>query len=306
MKGSCAIVIPVYTLNLSSIEKAGLLNSVERLSDYDIFFLHKESLDIALFYQLIKLTPSQVNHCRAISVEDCWLESVKSYSKLLFQGWFYQRFQGWDYMLIFQQDAWLFGDGRDLAFWINKGYTYIGAPWTSHLGPDTPDMGVGNGGFSLRHVPSMIRICTSFKTKIVPVFRFRKLAYRMGLFRRYHLFPRSMWPQLFSKRLIVFFKMSLGWHNTLAYFSEIVGTQEDHLISLFSPLVFPWMRIPPMAEAAAFSVETNPRETCSYYQVSRPFGCHAWEMYDREFWIKAYPEEFRAALGVEDASTHGS
>ena len=299
MNKSCVVVIPIYTLEFTCSEKAGMLHCMERLKDYDIFFLHKQSIKPANIFESLALTKAQEQRCRSGAVADEWLHSTRTYSSLLFQGWFYRIFEEWDYMLIFQQDAWLLGSGGDLAWWIDKGYTYIGAPWTGNLGPDTPDTGVGNGGFSLRHVRAMIRICESVKTSTVPVFRWRKLAYRMTLFRRYHLFPVSQWPVIFCKRFAVFVAMSFGWNNTLSYFSNVVGTQEDHLISLFAPLVFPWMRIPSMAEAAAFSVETNPRATCAHYQVQRPFGCHAWAKHDPEFWLVTYPDEFSSLAGCE-------
>lgn len=300
MKQSCVVVVPIYTLKLTCSEKTGLLHCIEKLSNYNIFFLHKQSIPAASIFECISLSAAQAESCRFAAIADEWLLSTRTYSLLLFQGWFYRMFEEWEYMLIFQQDAWVLGSGEELAQWINKGYTYIGAPWTGHLGPDTPDTGVGNGGFSLRHVGAMIRICESVKTSYVPVFRWGKLAYRMTLFRRYHLFPLAQWPLIFCKRFVVFVAMSFGWNNTLAYFSRIVGTQEDHLISLFAPLVFPWMRIPSMAEAAAFSVETNPRATCAHYQVQRPFGCHAWSKHDREFWLSTFPEEFSSLIGCEE------
>lgn len=300
MKRSCVVVIPIYTLVLTCSEKAALLHCVEQLIHYDIFFLHKQSISAASIFKAIPLSEEQSRSCLSGPIADHWLMTVRTYSSLLFQGWFYRMFEEWDYMLIFQQDAWLLGGEEELAGWINKGYTYIGAPWTGHLGPDTPDTGVGNGGFSLRHIDAMIRICESARSKYSPVFRWRRLAYRMTLFRRYHLFPSSQWPLIFCKRLVVFIAMSFGWHNTLIYFARIVGTQEDHLISLFAPLVYPWMRVPSMAEAAAFSVETNPRQTCAHYQVKRPLGCHAWAKHNREFWLETYPEEFASVLGCEE------
>ncbi len=228
----------------------------------------------------------------ALAIEDSWLASIDTYNAMLLQPWFYRLFSEWDYLLIYQLDAWILRD--DLDEWLNKGYTYIGAPWTGHLGPDTPDIGVGNGGFSLRNVSEMIRICESSLWRWMPVFRWRKLAYRMTLFRRYSLFPWQQRPLLFAKRLLLFLAMSFGWHNTLDYYAKI-GTQEDHLWSLFAPCVFGWMRIPSMAEAAAFAVETNPRQTFAAYGVCRPLGCHAWEKHDREFWTTTFPHEFDVA-----------
>jgi len=300
VKGSCVVVIPIYTINLSSTEIAGFHHCLARLKGFPICFLHKNSLELSTIFDAISLSSEQVRSCFSVAIDEQWLLSARTYRSLLFQGWFYRLFEKWDYLLIFQQDAWILGAANGLVKWIDKDYTYVGAPWTCHLGPDTPDMGVGNGGFSLRHVAAMIRVCESFKVNYFPVFRWGKLAYRMPLFRRYHLFPAAQWPSIFCKRLLVFVAMSFGWHNTLHYFSRTAGTQEDHLISLFAPLVFPWMRIPSMAEAAEFSVETNPRATCSYYNVIRPFGCHAWEKHDREFWLSTYPKEFKSVISCEE------
>jgi len=251
--------------------------------------LHKESIDILGLLNRCGCTEVDRGRIRVNAVDDHWLTSVSTYNAMLLQSWFYQLFDDWNYLLIFQLDAWILGD--DLAAWLEKSYTYIGAPWTGHLGPDTPDVGVGNGGLSLRCVSEMIRICESPLWRFMPVFRWRKLAYRMTLFRRYHLFPRSQRPLLFLKRSCLFVAMSLGWRNTLAYYAEI-GIQEDHVLSVYAPCVYRWIRLPTMADAAAFSIESNPRQTMAEYQVGRPFGCHAWEKHDREFWVAKFPLDF--------------
>ena len=50
-------------------------------------------------------------------------------------------------------DAFVFKD--ELKYWCNLGYDYIGAPWFDRYHEstmDSPIIGVGNGGFSLRRV----------------------------------------------------------------------------------------------------------------------------------------------------------
>jgi hypothetical protein len=284
------VIIPVYAAELSQSEQAALICCIDRLRDRQIFLLHKASIDINSVLDQLGVAVVDRKRIKCGSVEDKWLSSVASYNAMLLQGWFYRMFANWSYVLIYQLDAWVFGDA--LGEWLAKAYTYVGAPWTGHLGPDTPDTGVGNGGFSLRCVAEMIRICESPRWRFVPVFRWRILAYRMTLLRRYHLFPVPQRPLLFAKRLALFVAMSLGWRNTLAYYASI-GIQEDHVLSVYAPLVFPWMRIPSMAEAATFSVETNPRQTFAAYGITRPFGCHAWEKHDRDFWLATFPHDFK-------------
>ena len=280
-------------MQLSRAEMLALRVCVSRTQPYSIRIIHKRSIDMTVFLDRCRLSQSELERIEVIPIDDHWLASVATYNQMLLQSWFYRLFANWTHLLIFQLDAWILRD--DLAAWLAKNYSYIGAPWTGHLGSDTPDVGVGNGGLSLRCVSEMIRICESPLWLYMPVFRWRKLAWRMTLFRRYHLFPPSQRPLLFVKRLCLFVAMSFGWRNTLAHYARI-GIQEDHVISVYAPCVYSWIRIPTMDEAAAFSVETNPRQTFKEYGVKRPFGCHAWEKHDRDFWLSTFPLDFLEAF----------
>jgi hypothetical protein len=288
---SCVVVVPLHTLELHANEVAALANALEKLSDHEFVLLHKHSIPPRQL--LDRLGLRMVERKRAIycmAVADECLASIKSYNSMLMQAWFYRLFKAWDYLLIFQLDAWILGS--NLLDWLQKKYSYVGAPWTGELGPDTPDSGVGNGGLSLRKVKDMLAIFEDQKRlRSVPVFRLGFLAWRMTLFRLYDRFPVWQWPLLFLKRVILFVRMSLGWHNTLDYFIGI-GIQEDHVLGIYVPHVFPWFRLPPMEEAAEFAIEANPRRTREYYGIKRPFGCHAWEKFDRKFWVETYPDEF--------------
>ena len=84
----------------------------------------------------------------------------------------------------------------------------------------------------------------------------------------------------------------LDWQNIPPCYAS-TGPRGDHLLFVYALLTFPWMRIASMAEAATFSVETNPCQTFAAYGISRPFGCHAWEKHDRDFWLATFPDEFQ-------------
>lgn len=294
MKSSCVVVFPIYAIVLSRAEQASLLNCISKWRDYGLLFVYMQSLDMSTIFQAIASLGLPSLPCGAETVEDKWLQSVESYNSMLSHGWFYRHFQGWKYVLIHQLDAWLLGE--NLEQWVDKGCACIGAAWANHFGPDTPDLAIGNGGFSLRRVDEMIRICESFQTAHVSLFRWGGLAYRGALFRRTLFFSWSQWPPLFFKRLLIFRRMFMGWGSTLSSYARI-GIQADHLISVCAPWVFPWMRLPSLAEAAAFAVETNPRHTCAHSLIRQPFGCHAWEKHDRDFCLAAFPEEFARAMG---------
>ena len=90
-----------------------------------------------------------------------FFQSVQSYSRLCLESFFYSRFENFDYMLIYQPDAFVFRD--ELHDWCTKGYDYVGAPWPWLLLQDIPKEGlhwhrVGNGGFSLRRIAAMLRV----------------------------------------------------------------------------------------------------------------------------------------------------
>lgn len=80
--------------------------------------------------------------------------SRKSYSEMMLNPLFYERFVSYDYLLVYQLDAFVFSD--QLIRFCNLGYDYIGAPWINgisvHTNSNSKVMYVGNGGFSLRNV----------------------------------------------------------------------------------------------------------------------------------------------------------
>lgn len=289
---TCAIVVPLYTLQLSPEEKASLSTTLRRLRRYTFVVLHKASVPPARVQRVISSTGIHNLSVVFQSISDSDLESVSSYNFMLLQPWFYRLFLSWDYILIVQLDAWIFKTNLDL--WLQKKYTYIGAPWISTLGSDTPEHGVGNGGLSLRHVQSFLKIVSSRKFYRAPVFTGFELLHRIGVFWKYRHIPLCLRPQYFLKRVIVFFRMSFGWHNTLAYYSSL-QTPEDRIFGIYSPHVFHWMRIPSLEQAAAFAIETNPLETFRFNGNKTPFGCHAWEKYNKEFWLTTFSVEFSKA-----------
>lgn len=284
--------MPVYQDRFTAVEAAALRVCSERLRDHAMVIVHRRACSTEAVRSLVEpqLLTQQERHY--VPVENCWLASVEAYNSMLLQAWFYRLFSAWDYLLIFQLDAWIFRN--DLNDWLSKGFTYIGAPWVRDLGDDTPDTGVGNGGLSLRCVESFIRILESPRNRFWPVFRWNTLAWRICLFRRYEVLPVALRPVYFIKRLLLFALMSLGWRNTLNYYIAD-NKLEDHFYSFFAPLVHRWMRIPSLQEAALFSIETNPGATLQM-AGKLPFGCHAWQKYDQDFWLIQCPEEFKILL----------
>ena len=80
-----------------------------------------------------------------------------TYSALLKRPEFYERFIDFSHILIYQTDALIYRKISDQYFQ----YDYIGAPWTQSN--QCAKTCAGNGGFSLRNVKTMIRVCEPFR-----------------------------------------------------------------------------------------------------------------------------------------------
>ncbi len=163
------VVIPIYKREITNTERAALRNCARILSRYELVFAHPRELDLSIYQELApqaQFTPFPKSY----------FSSIAGYNKLLVNDFFYRMFSGFQYLLIFQLDAWVFKDS--LLEWSRKGYDYIGAPWIEEPKPDKTSAlipftklcvnRVGNGGLSLRKVSSHLRIASLLR----PIFRF--------------------------------------------------------------------------------------------------------------------------------------
>ena len=99
-------------------------------------------------------------YCTVETFDPQYFSNRKLYSRMMLSPQFYTRFLAYDYILIYQLDAFVFSDR--LPEFCELGYDYIGAPWpwaypfvcsASPAQVFIQRTGlVGNGGFSLRNV----------------------------------------------------------------------------------------------------------------------------------------------------------
>ena len=61
---------------------------------------------------------------------------------------------------------------------------------------------------------------------------------------------------------------------------------EDIFWSIYAPLLFPFFKVPNLYNAIGFAFEQEPQQFYKLNNNELPFGCHAWEKYDSEFWKK--------------------
>lgn len=165
---TCVVAIPVYKPVPSDSEKLSLEQASKVLGQYNIALFCPESLEISSY---LKICPQ----AQVIRFEDAYFEGIAGYNRLMFSTHFYRTFWEYDYLLIYQLDAFVFRD--ELSEWCTKGYDYVGAPWI--VPPPLTKKPivnlqkcfvnrVGNGGLSLRKVKSHYRNVLFFR----PILRF--------------------------------------------------------------------------------------------------------------------------------------
>lgn len=143
-----AVIVPVYKEKLSELEQISLQQLLRVLGKYPIIFVGPDGLSIDY--------GKGTEDIPLVYFQKEYFTSTDSYSRLLLNPAFYRAFKEYEYILIYQLDAFVFTD-RLLEF-CGYGYDYWGAPvYRSLLHWRALGVRVGNGGLSLRKVSSAIR-----------------------------------------------------------------------------------------------------------------------------------------------------
>lgn len=282
---SCIVVIPVYKSAPKVTEVASFRQCIKVLKSFDLCLITYEELDLTVYIRIAK------EYSKKITVkcfERHFFTSVAGYNKLCYNIDFYSAFYNYDYMLIYQLDAWVFRD--ELKMWCEKGYDYIGSPFFKDISSKEPNslytkemLNVGNGGFSLRRIRYCIKLLERWKW--IP-----------------YLTPRYLWKMYSIERtsdscgkiyllFLIFCKIilkSFGYRNTLNYFIKSGRVNEDFYFSTWAMQA--WrvkVNLPSCEEASYFSFEMNPSYLYNLNGKKLPFGCHAFEKWEFDtFWSK--------------------
>ena len=239
------IVIPIYTTRLDSRERASLQQCFDVLKSYSRCFVKPQSLDIE---PLMHDYPAD----RIVSFPDDYFKDIAAYNRLMMSPVFYESFVQWDYMLIFQTDAWIFSDR--LAEWCSKGYDYIGAPWIPKTKYD-------------KLYYRIFTACKRFYCRISGASDYSRIYYHVGngglSLRRPRIFAqiaREMAPAI-SQYLA---HPGTDFYNEDIFWSLEVNRDRQHL------------KIPHWKEALQFSFDKNPAVCYALNGNKLPFGCHGW------------------------------
>jgi len=256
------VIIPFYKESLSLFDGIALQQCFKVLSAYDIIAIKPESL-------ILPETVTQYKFAGIVSFGDKYFESVEAYNQLMLSEIFYGEFLDYEFMLIYQLDAFAFRD--ELTYWCDQGFDYIGAPWIrkkeyptlikrwfakarqqfyrrynvkkhGYASKKQFDDAVGNGGFSLRRVKLFYDLCISNKAKI----------------------------EEYNKHYTIKF-------NEDAFWAIELNRKENVL------------KIPGYREAIKFAIELYPERGLKMNNGNLPFGCHAWDL-SVDFWRPVFKE----------------
>lgn len=254
------IVIPVYKAQPNEDEVVNLRQCLRVLNKHDICLVCPKELDKTAYDNIF----SEEGKSYAPEFFDKeYFCSVKGYNQLMLTREFYLRFVEWDYMLIYQLDAYVFEDR--LEEWCEKGYDYVGAPWCT-LKRRIDWNNSGNGGFSLRKISSFIRLF-DHKGNVLNLAGLWKFHRYRGPLHKWPLIIRGLFGQL----------------NQLEDYTNGKRINEDLFYACLGHLTKNPFKIPDSHEAAFFAFEEKPAELFAHTK-KLPFGCHAYRKYDVGFY----------------------
>ncbi len=246
---------------ITPAEAVSLRHLNHYLGKYDKYLLIPESLKFEL--------PGLMNK----PFNDDYFGSVDAHKQMLFSSEYYQAFAEYKYILTYHLDALVFSD--QLEQWCNRDYDFIGAPWVKH--PNSPNAGmvyegkVGNSGFSLKKVSTFLKIFDSTIYALEPGEYWTSRHAHKPLSQRLLNLP---------KRLLMY---SHRFNNVRFELDRWTQPEELFLIDRASHY-YPDFLVPEVKEALKFAFEIVPRYCFELNNHELPFGCHAWERYDKSFW----------------------
>lgn len=250
------IIVPLYKNELNEFEHISLKQCFKIFTGKTIIAIKPKSLNLSCITKEYPFND-------VVSFDDEFFVNINGYNKLMLSAIFYERFLAYNYMLIYQTDAFVFTDQLD--FWANAGYDYIGAPWLRPLKnnnlfnryifaikcyiytkfnvkknglPKGKQLynKVGNGGFSLRNISKFHEIC---------------------------IVKRELAEQYINL-------------NNPSFNEDIFWSIEVNRKSLK-------LKIPNLREGLKFAFENYPAYAFRLNNGELPFGCHAWEK-NLPFW----------------------
>lgn len=256
MKEPVVIVIPLYKTQLSPLEEIAVRQCFNLLSAHKIVALKPERLSLDAY---------DFKFDDVVSFDNEFFDNPAGYNKLMLLADFYQKFLPYEFMLIYQPDAFVFKD--DLIEWCNLGYDYIGAPWIRYS--EYPDLVKKIKEFSKRYLH------TKFNKKIpgTDIPTDNQIQNRVGN------------GGLSLRNVKRFYEICISNKDMIDYYNSRPEHQfgEDVFWALEVNRKRKQMKIPGYKKAIYFSMDINLVNAFKLTRGKLPFGCHAWDR-QLDFW----------------------
>lgn len=261
------VLVPTHLEQLDNELAATLLHNANQLKGYKLEVILPETCSPS-WYETFFAEHGIDGMVRLVRAE--YFGSPAAVNKMGTDPAFYRIYQEFDYVLICHLDAWVFRGDR-LAYWMDKGYDFIGAPLflpendTVHFLQRMAPYG-GNGGLSLRRVASCIRVLETFQPGHSPRYIARAVSF---------LARNRQWGFI----LILFRllrELSQDWRRTC----EKYNIYEDVFFTIIAPLCRNPISIPSSRTAMMFACEVNyPLFQKELLKLEPPLGIHGYDKY---------------------------
>ncbi|HEY8929503.1 MAG TPA: DUF5672 family protein [Mucilaginibacter sp.] len=242
------VVIPLYKAQPDHTELISLKQCVKILGHYPISVVCPEHLDITAY----ETECPGISFSR-VSFPDIYFQSISGYNQLMLSPAFYQRFIRVKYILIYQLDAYVFRD--ELAYWCRQRYDYIGAPQIAHA-----------------NEKDGVQFLKGYTLLLGKLNRLVNTRHQISNVGNGGLSLRNTRSCYWLVRLLSRKVKKWGTNN------------EDVFFRYWGNLLHPLFRLPADQVAFHFSIEQEPRAAMQRLGGQLPFGCHAFQRYDPEFW----------------------
>jgi hypothetical protein len=257
-----AIVIPFYRNSISEFENIALQQCKKVLANYPVIAIKPQSLVLPEKAQVLNLK-------NVISFDDEYFKGKKGYNSLMLSDTFYKAFLNYEYILVYQLDAFVFKD--ELSYWCSLIYDYIGAPWLRRKGYTNP---VKDKAYAFKYY---LHTIFNIKKQNIPTIE---------------QFHNKVGNGGFSlRRVKKFYDLSVKLRSRAqAYLSQDDDRyNEDAFWSIEVNRHYKRLRIPPYKIGVKFSVEFEPRRALALNNGELPFGCHGWDLH-LDFWPPVFKQ----------------
>lgn len=254
------ITIPVYKENLNSYEEVSFRQVCRVLNAYEIVIVCPQGISINNYASIAEEENISIKF--EYSTKH-FFEGIEGYNKLMLSPDFYERFSTFKYLLVYQLDCYVFRD--ELLSWANRNYDYVGAPWIFNDYREwslLQKIRYGLKRFVIRYTNAPNNITTTYYKVGNGGLSLRKIKTFINVLEKYKDSPRLE-------------KYKQGTEAIL---------NEDVFWSREVNRYFPFLKIPNYKTGLDFAFDVNPQLCYDLNNNNLPFGCHAWQRYDLDFW----------------------